>query len=191
MCGRFLLESDIEDLLTFYKIANDVTFKIQHTTVYPTQQSPVIIKANEENRMGLMEWGFTIEGIKRPIINSRVEGIFQKKSFKKSVESRRCIIPATGFFEWQNKMPHLIKDTKHPFLSFAGIYQKILDPQGLAKWQFSILTRSANATLSEIHDRMPLILEERYVDEWLSAKTDLHAVHDLLDHDIATLEITH
>lgn len=190
MCGRFLLESDVEELLRFYKIANEVSFSIENKVVYPTQLSPVIIERSAKNRMGLMQWGFDIPGLNRPIINSRVEGIFSKKSFKESILTKRCIVPATGFLEWKDKIPHTFKDPHKSFLSFAGIYQKHMDDNGQIKWQFSILTRSASKYMIEVHDRMPLMLTREVVNDWLSAETRMEGLQKLMNFDIGELEIT-
>lgn len=187
MCGRFLLETEIDDLMRYYNIANAADFSIEHKTVFPSQSTPVIIRHDEENRIGTMNWGFIIPGVKKLIINSRVETIFEKKSFKSSVENRRCIVPATAFLEWKDKLPYTVKlENKMP-MSFAGIYKKHTDENGISAWQFSILTRESNESMKPLHERMPLMLPDQTFETWMDPKTSLDEIHHMLHFDIGTV----
>jgi putative SOS response-associated peptidase YedK len=184
MCGRFLLEAEIDDLMRYYNIANAADFTIEHKTVYPSQATPVVIRHDAENRMGKMHWGFVIPGVKKLIINSRVESIFEKKSFKASIEQRRCIVPATAFLEWKDKKPYTVKFDEDALMSFAGIYKKHIGETGEPVWQFSILTREANGSMAPLHERMPLMLPSQSFEAWMDPATNLDEIHHLLNHDI-------
>ncbi len=184
MCGRFLLETEIDDLMRYYNIANAADFLVEHKTVFPSQSTPVVIRHDDENRIGTMNWGFVISGVKKLIINSRVETIFEKKSFKASVENRRCIVPATAFLEWKDKKPYTVKLEKELPMSFAGIYKKHINESGKSIWQFSILTREANESMMQLHDRMPLMLPIQALETWMDPATSLDEIHHMLTYDI-------
>lgn len=190
MCGRFLLETEIDDLMRYYNIASAADINIEHKIVYPSQTTPVVIRHDDENRLGKMSWGFVIPGLKKLMINSRVETVFEKKSFKTSIEQRRCIVPASAFLEWKEKQPFTVKLEKGLPMSFAGIYKKHVDESGETIWQFSILTRAANESMVSLHERMPLMLPIQTFETWMDPRTSLDEIHHLLHYDIGTVSWT-
>lgn len=108
-------------------------------------------------------------------LNARIETSHEKASFKHLVERNRCLVPSTGFFEWQTngkqKTPFFIKDAQYPIFSIAGIHDTWLDPStGAFEQTFTILTTEANQLMAEIHNskkRMPLILSLDEEEAWL------------------------
>ncbi len=119
-------------------------------------------------------------------LNARQESCHQKASFKHLLDSKRCLVPSTGFFEWQSlgqvKIPHFIKDMNQAIFSMAGLYDLWLNPQtGIQESTFTILTTEANELMATIHNtkkRMPLILHPSEEADWLSAKVGLDAFED-------------
>jgi len=106
------------------------------------------------------------------MINARAESVSSKKSFKKPFLYRRCIVPANGFYEWEKrssgKIPYFIADSNHTLMNFAGIYETGETEAGESLNSFSIITTEANSTMRELHDRMPAILLDTEISDWLN-----------------------
>ena len=126
-------------------------------------------------------------------LNARIETCHEKASFKHLVGTKRCLVPSSGFFEWQTngklKKPYFIRTKDHAIFSIAGLYDNWLDPNtGAFEQTFTILTTTANALMAEIHNskqRMPLILSPNEEADWLSG----HALGpDLSDRSQLNLE---
>jgi putative SOS response-associated peptidase YedK len=160
--------------------------------VRPTSYAPVI-RNNEkkERELTVMRFGlipFWTKDIKKlsPLCNARIETIFDKPSFKHSITSKRCIVPVSSFYEYDRSgkkpIPHTF-NTKEKIISLAGIYDEWRDNDKLIE-SFSIITTKANAQISKIHDRMPLILPDKFESEWISN------IEDKLDIDGLLSELT-
>lgn len=195
MCGRFYLDADAEFLLNYFKIQYEPKVLIEQPLIFPTQYSPVVIESKGDRRIGLMKWGFKLPNSSRPIINSRSETIQEKKMFKEAFEKRRCIVPASGFFEWSDytdqkpKPQYKISIPDQPIMCMAGIYTKVMDESGQIGWVFSIVTRDANEDMRAIHPRMPLMLRDAHLSSWMSQETSLEQLNGLLRTDIGRLDI--
>lgn len=144
---------------------------------------PVVTDLKLKNmHWGLIPFWAKDDQIKKYTLNARSETLFEKPSFKNRIRSHRCIIPATGFFEWQHtgnrKQPWFIRLKNQECFSFAGIWDEWSDRESGETFQtFSIITTPANPLLAEIHNskkRMPAILTSDIEFEWpqknLSAK---------------------
>ena len=195
MCGRFYLDADAAFLMNYFKILYEPKVIVDNPLIFPTQSSPVIIESKGERRMGLMKWGFKLPNSTRPIINSRSETIHEKKMFKDAFEKRRCIVPASGFFEWSDytdqkpKPQYQISLPDQPIMCMAGIYTKTFDETGQVGWVFSIVTRDANEDMMAIHPRMPLMLGANEITSWLNQETQRAQLDVLLKTDIGRLNI--
>ena len=132
------------------------------------------------NHIEIMRWGLVPSWAKDTkigyqMINARSEGIEQKPSFRKPFRSQRCIVPATGFYEWQKvsssrKIPYyftLAGDS--PLFGFAGLYDIYFDADGQKLETYTIITTEANELVSQIHDRMPVILRPADEATWLDS----------------------
>ena len=159
---RFLLQSFDLDFKPRYNIA-------------PTQEVPIVVRESP-NRAVMMRWGLVPFWAKDPkignkTINARAETVQTKPAYRASLKRRRCIVPATGFFEWKRakdgKIPHFIKMKDDSFFGFAGLYDRWKAPEGSTLVSFTIITTQSNAVMSKIHDRMPVILEPENEDMWL------------------------
>lgn len=159
---RFLLQSFDLDFKPRYNIA-------------PTQEVPIVVRESP-NRAVMMRWGLVPFWAKDPkignkMINARAETVQTKPAYRASLKRRRCIVPATGFFEWKRakdgKIPHFIKMKDDSFFGFAGLYDRWKAPEGSTLVSFTIITTQSNAVMSKIHDRMPVILEPENEDMWL------------------------
>jgi putative SOS response-associated peptidase YedK len=106
-------------------------------------------------------------------INARLEGIESKPAFRKPFKSRRCLVPATGFFEWDKSakpsQPYYFRLKHEELFAFAGLYDIWKDPKtGTEIQSYTIITTEANGVVGKIHHRMPVILQKEYEDEWLN-----------------------
>lgn len=174
MCGRYFLNIALDELENRYGISSiPEKLKDYQGEIFPSNQAPVLYKQEENKKMGLMKWGFKPSYTNNLVINARSETVHQKELFKESFHRRRCIIPANGFFEWEEKdgakIKHFIELKDDNFISLAGIYSwfKI---EGEEKLAYCILTKAAPQKLINIHDRIPVIIKKKFEDEWLEEK---------------------
>lgn len=184
MCFSYTLNTSIENLEERYNAGKsnhkfDPIYYVNGFT-YPTMP---IVTNDEPKLLNFYQWGLIphwvkneskAEEIKKFTLNARAETIFEKPSFKTSVISRRCLIPATGFFEWQHrqkeKIPYFIFPRSKKIFSFAGIWDRYLNESGEEIRTFSIITCKANKMMEEIHNskkRMPVILDQGQEHLWL------------------------
>jgi putative SOS response-associated peptidase YedK len=147
--------------------------------IFPTDPAPALRLEDGGIRPDLFVWGFPLKG--RAIINARAETAADKPLFQDGIRQRRCIIPSTGFYEWDaEKQKYLFRLPGEQALYMAGIYEE-RDGQAYT----CILTTAANASMREIHDRMPLVLTREQRDAWLrdsgAAERILHGTPPELD----------
>jgi putative SOS response-associated peptidase YedK len=159
--------------------------------IAPTQPIPVIRQNPTQPRreMSLMRWGLIPSWAKSlsgpPMINARSETAATMPSFRDPMKSRRCLIPADGFYEWQKaagaKQPFCFEINDGELFAFAGVWDRWKDPSGQWVKSCSILTTTPNAVTSPVHDRMPVILSPSDYDLWLDpGMTKVEAVSEML-----------
>jgi putative SOS response-associated peptidase YedK len=163
MCGRYYV--DDETVNEIERIVRQVSEKLSHKKgdIYPTNQVPIIHSIQDSLTSSLMVWGFPNYAKKGVIINARSETVKEKRTFSKPIMESRCIVPAAGFYEWdsaKNKIRFVRKDNN--VLYMAGIWKRYEDED-----RFVILTTRANESINNIHDRMPLILENSELENWV------------------------
>lgn len=173
MCGRFAITLPPDAMAQLFNAvpANDLP-EVPIYNVCPTNRIHVVHN-DDGRRLVAMRWGFIPHWYKKPndgplLINARAETVAGKPAFKAACRERRCLIPATGFYEWTkdaegNRLPWYIRPaTGEAPLVFAGIWQD-WERDGEALRTCAIVTTGANAQMSEIHHRMPVILSP---DDW-------------------------
>jgi len=137
---------------------------------------PVIAHMDRDHFLP-MRWGlipFWAKDIKvgYKMINARVETLLEKNAFKSAVSSRRCIVPADGFYEWKKtsrgKQAYYIKTKDQEIFSMAGLWEKWQSPDGVEIQSFTVITQASNSLMEDIHDRMPAILTNAQEELWLS-----------------------
>jgi putative SOS response-associated peptidase YedK len=148
--------------------------------IAPTQPVGVVrLDLKGERAFDLVRWGLIPGWVKDPktfstLLNARAETVQEKPSFKGSLRHRRCIVPASGFYEWvgpaRAKRPFLIQPRDGGCLAFAGLWEHWLGADGSEIETMAIITVAANATVSAIHDRMPAILRPDQFDAWLDVR---------------------
>jgi putative SOS response-associated peptidase YedK len=175
MCGRYQLLRP-QDISTRFETANTLADLHADEDVRPTEAIPVVNMVRELTRM---HWGFVPSWAKErpkgaPLINARAEGIETKPTFRKPLRFQRCIIPATGFYEWQTpasggkKIKYLFTRTDGDFLALAGLYDTWKTPEGQDLRSCVIITTEPNELVAPVHNRMPVILTEDVEAAWLS-----------------------
>lgn len=178
MCGRYAFFTD-KELREIHDITEKVSNDIQHEKmktgeIFPTDLVPVILEDNNLITPKLFTWGFPNFKNKGVIINARAETAHEKYMFKASLEAKRCIIPSTGFYECdKNKNKYIFNLPDSQVLYMAGLYNNF-DGEN----RFVILTTNANASISEVHDRMPVVLPKTKLQDWLFSK---HAARVILN----------
>lgn len=164
MCGRFYV--DEETAREIEKVIRNVDLRIKRMhfgDIYPSQRAGILTGEGSGLDLKEMRWGFLQYQKKGLLINTRAETALERKMFRESVLHRRCIIPARHFYEWdsdKNKVTFFRKDK--PAVYLAGFYNKFQDED-----RFIILTTQANASVSPVHSRMPLILDENELENWV------------------------
>lgn len=175
MCGRFVLIADPNIIQTTFDL-NSVPDIPPRYNIAPTQTLPVITNEKPHelsfHRWGLIPSWAKDESMASKMINARSEGIDEKPAFRAAFKRRRCIVPASGFYEWQKqadgKQPMYIHLKDQPLLGFAGLWEVWRDPQGAEQRTFTIITTDANPFMKSIHDRMPVILPPSAYSTWLA-----------------------
>ncbi len=175
MCGRYTLSAPEGALVEAFDVpALNFDYHPRYN-IAPGQPCPVVAEDGEGRRMGLIEWGFLPawkEEPKGPFINARAESVATKASFREAFRRRRCLLPADGFYEWKaegsTKTPYWLHPADGGILSFAGIWESWTRPGREPRHGFAILTTDANEEVSQIHDRMPLVIAPEDRDAWLS-----------------------
>ncbi len=180
MCGRFAvtLPSDAMAQLFAARPANDLP-GVPNYNICPTNTVHAIVSdegPEGSRQLVALRWGFLPHWYKSPtdgplLINARSETIAEKPAFRAAVRSRRCLIPATGFFEWTKdpegeRLPWYIRPKDNDVLAFAGVWQSWDKGDDSVK-TCAIVTTQANAPMSTIHHRMPVILKQSDWPLWL------------------------
>jgi len=189
MCGRFVVFDD-KDIQEINKIIEDINKKYSGTglmaktgEIFPKDIVPVLALSEGKPSLSLMRWGFPLWNKKSVIINARSESAAYKETFAKPLAERRCVIPSTGFYEWRRgsngeatKEKFLFNVENDQMLYMAAVYTDIPDDDIPLRERFVILTRQANDTMREIHNRMPVILYKNELTQWLSNPDFIPAV---------------
>ncbi|MQG21595.1 MAG: SOS response-associated peptidase [SAR202 cluster bacterium] len=184
MCGRYTLKTPVDLLWKHFALGNDVPEKFMFLTrprynVAPSQEILTIVYS-ENPTPQFMHWGMlplpqVDEGKPKhssSIINARAETLFEKAMFQEAAKYNRCLIPADGFYEWQNrdgqKTPlHFVRKDDQPF-AFAGIWHERVLSSGENSFSCAIVTTRANKLMRRFHHRMPVILAQEEQDLWLN-----------------------
>ncbi len=182
MCGRFALGSSIKHLAQALEAASvKITEDRARYNIAPTQAVVVARDRGEDRELVHLKWGLVPAWAKDPaavgarMINARSETVSEKPSFREAFRRRRCLIPATGFYEWKRegarKQPYYFRmKTDEPF-AFAGLWERWESADGGAALETcSILTTTANEVSAPVHERMPVIIAPEDYGLWLAAK---------------------
>jgi len=192
MCGRYRLSRRKQIIYEHFESVSGEEDWTPRYNIAPTQHVPVIRQNPTEPRreLSLMRWGLIPSwakdsSISSQMINARSETAATKPAFRDPLASRRCLVPADGFYEWvrtgKAKQPYCFEVNGGELFAFAGLWDRWKDPSGQWVKSCSILTTTPNAVTSSVHDRMPVILDRADYDLWLDpGMTNVEAASDLL-----------
>lgn len=187
MCGRYALFTE-EENQEVREIINEINkrykeeaSKMKTGEIFPTNYIPIITASTGGEKItSLFKWGFpNFRQPGRVIINARSETIHEKPTFRKLLFAQRCLVPASGFYEWKasdektvggKKEKYLIRASKNGLMYMAGLYNSYTDKSGIPFTGFVIITAEANEQMSSIHNRMPVILSELESEAWVNTK---------------------
>lgn len=169
MCGRYYVDEETEKGIL--QVVQDVDRKLhmKYGDVYPSDEAVIITGRSDQKLIARnMNWGFPGYQSSQLLINARSESVLEKKSFSDSVVRRRCIIPVRHFYEWDHEKNKVTFTWKNRPFYLAGFYNQFSEGE-----RFIILTSAANKSVEQVHDRMPLIIGEEDIKEWIFDGTKL------------------
>jgi len=197
MCGRYASSRDVDDLVDEFDVAEahiaerlPASYNVAPTDeVYAVLERPPRADRPQQRQLRTLRWGLVPSWAKDPsigsrMINARMETVAEKPAFRKAFASRRCLVPADGYFEWYVteqttkagkpvKQPFFIRPKDNGILAMAGLYEiwrdqsRPDDDPGAWRWTCTIITTTAEDELGRIHDRMPLMVGADRWDAWL------------------------
>jgi putative SOS response-associated peptidase YedK len=184
MCGRFALAAEEPDLRALLEYEDDAEPFPPRYNIAPTQPIAVVREMHRRRRLGLVRWGLVPPFVEDPrrfglLINARAEGITERGAFKNAIRYRRCLVPASGFYEWRKppsgkgkRQPYWLKPKGGGLIAFAGIWETWHDRDGGEIDSAAIVTTSPNAVVAPIHDRMPVVIGPADFATWLTGDLD-------------------
>jgi len=193
MCGRFTLTyeeaAELADQLGVPVEALSSRDYKRRFNIAPTDQHWIVRQRAEDREILPAKWGLVntwAKDAKRAAaqINARAESLDKTPAFREAYQKRRCVVPADGFFEWtgskDNRRPLWFHRSEGGVILFAGLYESWQVQPG--EWQrtFTIVTTEANTLMEPVHNRMPVILEDQAIDEWLFPETEAARLRELL-----------
>jgi putative SOS response-associated peptidase YedK len=185
MCGRYTLTMTPEEMKRLFRYPETPNFPPRYN-IAPTQPIAVVTADHGERHFRLVRWGLIPGWVKDPssfslLINARAETAAAKPAFRAAMRHRRCLVPASGFYEWRRTGPEkqafLIRPRSGDGIAFAGLWEDWMGADGSEIATAAILTTDANRLVGQIHDRMPVVIREPDFDAWLD--TDGHRPADV------------
>ncbi len=179
MCGRYSLVPT-ESIAARFDIQQEQLTLLPRYNVAPSQSMPVVVR-NSPNRLVEMQWGLIPSWSKEPraqfsTINARAETVTKSPVFRGPFKSRRCLVPASGFYEWQRtdqgKQPFCIRLKGGELFAFAGLYDVWHDAEGNELYSYTVITTAPNDLVAPIHNRMPVILRQEDEPAWLDKEAN-------------------
>ncbi len=180
MCGRFQASSSPAELARWFKTTGRVPNLQQRYNAAPGQRLPIVLHGSEtrKRRLVTLRWGLIPAWAKDAkigysTINAMAETVAIKPAFRDAFKSRRCLVPADGFYEWKQldaktKQPYRIAMVDGSLMAFAGLWEQWNDPaSGETLRTFTVITGEPNALCAPIHNRMPVILDAADWQTWL------------------------
>jgi putative SOS response-associated peptidase YedK len=187
VCGRFALTITARFFERF-ELPEDSLKPTSRLNISPGQTAPVIVELKGRNAVE-MKWGLVPSWAKdvkigSRMFNARSETLEERPSFRHLLKRKRCLVPSSGFYEWKNndgKVPYLIRVRDQEYFAMAGLYDVWQGGDGSVLSTFTIVTTTSSKVMSDLHDRMPAILEREMEAEWIApGELDLALVKEIL-----------
>ena len=179
MCGRFTITCELDEIAAEFGIRPSNDWSLRYN-VAPTQRCPVVRVREGQQSLDPLRWGLIPSwskdaGSGAPLINARAESVSSRPAFRAAFKARRCIVPATGFYEWMKperkggkKQPYWVHLPSGRCIGLAGLWECFTPADAPPIESFTIVTTAANETVAPLHDRMPAILAQEHYDTWLN-----------------------
>lgn len=177
MCGRYSTgNTDAASLRERFAVQQGLESLRPSSNIKPTQDAPVVIARDGDRELTLMRWGLIPAWAKDTMIgsktfNARAETVAEKPSFRQAFRRRRCLVPGTGFYEWQgegrHKTPYRFSVGDDEIFAFAGLYETWRQPTGELLYTYTIITTTPNELVAPVHNRMPVILPRDAEAMWI------------------------
>ncbi len=187
MCGRFNVASDPTARLFMLLVGEDVEIPDLYN-VAPTDEAPVVRDRRDGRDVALLRWWLIPYWSKESktryaMFNARAESLERSSAFKGPFERRRCIVPISGFYEWQTedgkKIPYYVRPPDEPGIALAGLWDRWRGEDETIE-SFTIVTTKVHEKLEFLHDRMPVMLSVENAQRWLAAATDKDTLKAML-----------
>ncbi len=194
MCGRYNIIPDANAWSAAFELTengkNEVKSLAANYNVTPSTIIPIVRSVEHQHIFSRVHWGLIPSWVKHTkstykMINARAESIREKPAFRKAFARQRCLVITNGFYEWKRQrgrkttQPYMILAKHQKVFAFAGIWELWTDPNdGAQLYSSAIVTTVANRKMSQIHERMPVILAQHQYRDWLSGSADV--AHELL-----------
>ncbi|GHA30213.1 DUF159 family protein [Devosia pacifica] len=179
MCGRYAATLPPEQMQELFRTLNQLEI-VPRYNIAPTQPIVAIWEDAGYRKVHFARWGLVPRWVKDPrefplLVNARAETMEEKPAFRDVLKHGRCIVPASGYYEWhtgpdRTKQPYYITRSDDQPIALAGLYATWVGPQGEEIDSVATITVPANRQMSEIHDRMPAILRGDEIDRWLDVR---------------------
>ncbi len=182
MCGRFTLNGIPRKLAEYFELSVDLDFTSSWNIAPSSQIYSIVANEKGSRHLRTMRWGLIPswakdETIGSKLINARSETVAEKPSFRSAFKYRRCLIPASGFYEWKTekgiKQPWYISPMSGEPMAFAGLWETWNPKEGEGIQSCCIITIASNSFMEQIHNRMPVILNPEHWSLWLSQQEHL------------------
>jgi putative SOS response-associated peptidase YedK len=195
MCGRYTYKLTWAEIIRLYRLPLDTPARNLQAryNICPTTPVDTIVETNGRRAIVPMRWGLIpncwakpLKEMKLATFNARAESVATKPMFRDAFKSRRCLIPASGYYEWKNtpegKQPYYFTRADGEPMTFAGIWDEWKDSEaGEMLKSCAMLITSPNKLAAQVHDRMPVILEANDFKAWLSGETGSEALKPAAD----------
>lgn len=186
MCGRFTVQASQEEMVLHFSVRGILYDHRSANNVTPTNEVSAVsaLERSDQRILEKFYWGlvpsWSRDMLKAPrMINARCETVFEKNAFRAAIKSRRCLIPATGFYEWNRltRQPYCFSMKSSQLFALAGLYEEWTAPDGSPLRSCTILTTEANDLVRPVHERMPVLIRKSGYGIWLDKH--VHSERDL------------
>lgn len=184
MCGRYSITTPVEALRRYFQFTGPGLNLRPRWNVAPTQEAPVIRRgADGQRELVMLRWGLVPFWAKDPsgaarMINARGETVAEKPAYREAFKARRCLVPADGFYEWEEhgpnppKEPLLFRRADGAPFAFAGLWERWAPRNGAPLESFTIVNTAANEIMARYHHRVPIVLAPEDYTRWLDPAAD-------------------
>ena len=197
MCGRFASYKNLNKLKNIFDLNKTNYNTVSSYNIAPGEDVNIVLNYEYQNYLLASNWGYNFINNKTQnkqiVINSRIETINTKLLFKDSFLKRKCIIPANGYYEWNNiggeKKPYFVQLGDGELIYFAGVWRKEKH-QDNKRRVFSIITKAANKKINKIHHRMPIVLNANNAVNYLDNRNNNLSFDEFEDIDLSFHEVS-